>query len=51
MYAPRKNLEFLQAANYAPRKNLEKTEILEFWRKFEGFPAEIPPCGGNYVQN
>ena len=25
MYAPRKNLKFLQAANYAPRKNLEKT--------------------------
>ena len=34
MYAPRKNLEFLQAANYAPRKNLEKTKIREIWGKF-----------------
>ena len=36
MYAPRKNLEFLQAANYAPRKNLDKTEIWEIQQKFGG---------------
>ena len=35
MYAPCKNLEFLQHAKYAPRKNLEKTHKRQIRAKID----------------
>ena len=46
VYAPRKNLEFLQYAKYAPRKNLEKNAYApKRWKKTPKFRLEMVKFG------